>query len=82
MSVQSFAPRSAWGNVGAAGLGALVTLLIFVVVFVTFILAPLVALALALVGYAVWRPAAHRPESSGPTSATAPVAYGFGAGVR
>lgn len=82
MSVQTSASRPAGKSVGAAGVGLLVTLLIFVVAFLGFLIAPLLALGLAFVAYTVMRPRANRTESSGPSSAPGQAAHGFGAGAR
>lgn len=82
MSVQTSASRPAGKSVGAAGVGLLVTLLIFVVVFLGFLIAPLLALGSASVAYAVLRPRAHRTESSGPSSAPRRATHGFGAGTQ
>jgi hypothetical protein len=65
-------------------LGALLTLAIFVVVFVGFLLAPL---ALLLVAFLVWTVLKTRQGSGGgtPTGGTAaegPSTHGFGAGAR
>ncbi|MDN4159865.1 hypothetical protein [Nocardioides abyssi] len=75
-------------SVGAAGVGLLVTLVIFVGVFVTFLVAPLVALVLAYLGYTVMRPRSGRPapatdgvDPGHPDRGELP-AHGFGAGTR
>jgi hypothetical protein len=44
MSVNAFGSRPAGKSVGAAGVGLVVTLAIFVVVFVAFLIAPLILL--------------------------------------
>ncbi len=62
MSVQVSAPQPSSKSVGAAGVGVAMTLAIFVVVFVAFLVAPLLTLGLALVGYAALR---ARPQRGG-----------------
>lgn len=82
MSVQTSASRPAGKSVGGAAVGVIVTLLIFVFVFLGFLIAPLLALAVAFLAYTVMRPRANRTESSGPSSATGTSAHGFGAGTQ
>lgn len=82
MSVQTTMSRPAGKSMGAAAAGIILTLLIFVVVFVTFLTAPLLALALAYIGYTAMRPRDGRTESSGPESKPETSEYGFGAGTR
>lgn len=80
MSVQITASRPAGKSVGAAGLGIVLTLLIFVVSFVAFLIAPLLLLLVAFVAYTALRP---RDEKSGSGSAgPASTAHGFGAGTQ
>lgn len=88
MSVQQPAPRRSSTSVGSAGIGLLVTLVIFVGVFMTFLVAPLIALALAFLGYTVMKPRSGRPAApaggdgaDGHPRADLP-AHGFGAGTR
>jgi hypothetical protein len=93
MSVQLPASRRSSRSVGAAGVGLLMTLVIFVGVFVTFLVAPLVALLVAYLGYTVMKPRAARPGTapvadSGDPDQPDPAgradlpAHGFGAGTR
>ena len=83
MTVNAFGSRPTGKSVGAAGVGLLVTLVIFVVVFVAFLVAPLLLLGAAFLAYLVMRPRQARHdgpgagEESGPASPT-----GFGAGAR
>lgn len=81
MSINAFSSRPAGKSVGAAGVGLIVTLAIFVVVFVAFLIAPLLLLAVAFLAYLVMRPRQARTEvaQSGDSPATP---GGFGAGTR
>lgn len=81
MSINAFSSRPAGKSVGAAGVGLIVTLAIFVVAFVAFLIAPLILLGVAFLAYLVMRPRQARTEvvQSGDSS-TAPG--GFGAGTR
>ena len=59
------------------------TLGIFALVFLAFLIAPLVALGIAFLAYSVMRPRRDRTESSGPGQvAGGQSASGFGAGAR
>lgn len=81
MSVNTFSARPARKSVGAAGVGLLVTLAIFVVVFVAFLIAPLILLGVAFLAYLVMRPRQARTELV--QSGDAPAAPGgFGTGTR
>lgn len=82
MSVQTSASRPAGKSVGAAGVGLVVTLAIFVVVFLAFLIAPLLALGVAFLAYTVMRPRANRTQSSGPAAAPGQASHGFGAGAQ
>lgn len=82
MSVQTSASRPAGKSVGAAGVGLVVTLAIFVLVFLAFLIAPLLALGVAFLAYTVMRPRANRTQSSGPGAAPGQSAHGFGAGAQ
>lgn len=82
MSVQTSASRPAGKSVGAATVGLVVTLLVFVGVFLAFLIAPLVLLGLALVGYLVMRPRADKPSSTGPGASSGVSNHGFGAGTQ
>lgn len=73
-------------SVGAAGLGILLTLLVFVAVFVAFLLAPLAVLLVAFLAYTVMRPR-EGGKGGGATGgdAAAPggqAPHGFGAGTQ
>lgn len=84
MTVQTSVSRPAGKSVGAATVGVLLTLVIFAVVFLTFLIAPLLALLLGFVAYTVMRPRAHSTTSSGPDGSVASgqAASGFGTGAR
>jgi hypothetical protein len=82
MTVQAAPTRPPARTSGGAGLGALLQLAIFVVVVVTFLAAPLLALGVAFLVYTVMR---SRGESSraGGAAADVPVSVtGFGSGAR
>ena len=83
MAIQGAAARPARRSAGSAVLGALLTLAIFVLVFVGFLLAPL---ALLLVAFLVWTVMKTRQDSGGDAPATgtadASATHGFGAGTR
>lgn len=83
MTVQTTASRPAGKSVGAAAVGVLLTLVIFVGVFLAFLIAPILALLLAFLAYTVMRPRANRTTSSGPGSSAGSghAAHGFGAGT-
>ncbi|MFC7496527.1 MULTISPECIES: hypothetical protein [unclassified Nocardioides] len=67
-------------STGAGVVRVLVTLVLFLVVFIAFLLAPLIALGIGFLVYLVWRSRGARPGRS--TGATAPkAASGFGAGA-
>lgn len=82
MSVNAFGSQPAGKSVGAAGVGLIVTLAIFVIVFVAFLIAPLIVLALAFLAYLVMRP--RQARNGSPTEATeaGTSPTGFGAGTR
>lgn len=82
MSVQTSASRPAGKSVGAATLGLVVTLAIFVVVFLAFLIAPLILLGVAFVAYMIMRPRSAKTTSSGPAASTGTAAHGFGAGTQ
>lgn len=63
-------------------MGVIVTLTIFVFVFIAFLIAPLLALAFAFLGYAVMRPRDSTSQASGPAAAPGQGTHGFGAGTR
>ena len=82
MSVQTSASRPAGKSVGAATVGLVVTLIIFVGVFLAFLIAPLILLGVALVGYMIMRPRADKTTSSGPGASSGVSNHGFGAGTQ
>ena len=82
MSVQTSASRPAGKSVGAATVGLVVTLIIFVGVFLAFLIAPLILLGVAFVGYMIMRPRADRATSSGPAASSGVSNHGFGAGTQ
>lgn len=60
----------------------IVTLLMFLVVFIAFLIAPLIALGLAFLVYLVWRSRGGKQKSSTNTAGSPErSATGFGAGV-
>ena len=80
MSINAFSSRPVGKSVGAAGVGIIVTLAIFVVVFVAFLIAPLLLLGVAFLAYLVMRPRPARTDVVQPGDPAAPG--GFGAGTR
>lgn len=85
MSVQASPSRPATKSVGAAFVDILLTLVIFVVVLLSFLIAPLVALAVAYLAYAVMRPRGKKKAAAAATPGAraghAGSAHGFGAGT-
>ena len=85
MSVQASSPRRATKSVGAAFVGLLITLVLCTAVLLAFLIAPLVALALAYLAFVLWRPRSKKnaaPAAPGEQSQrTGAVAHGFGAGA-
>lgn len=84
MAIQGAASRPAGKSVGAAAVGTVLTLVIFVLVFIGFLIAPL---ALLLVAFLVWTVMKTRLGSGGDAPATggasdASSAHGFGGGAR
>lgn len=59
----------------------LVTLLMFLVVFITFLIAPLIALGLGFLIYLVWRSRGGKMKTGEPARSADQSATGFGAGV-
>ena len=68
-------------STGAAMLRVLLTLLLFFVVFIPFLIAPLIALGAGFVIYYVARSRGSRPRSATPGSPATTSASGFGAGT-
>lgn len=81
MSANAIGSRPTGKSVGAAGVGLVVTLVTFVLVFVAFLIAPLLLLALAFVAYLVMRPRQARRDGPGADDGPASLT-GFGAGAR
>ena len=91
MSVQASPSRPAAKSVGAAFVDILVTLAILVVSFLAFLIAPLLALAVAYLIYAAMRPRNKKKAQqaaalggSGPAAGPGSrptAAHGFGAGT-
>lgn len=82
MSVQTSASRPAGKSVGAALLGLVVTLAVFVIVFLAFLVAPLLLLGVAFLAYLAMRPRSERPAAGGSSSPAGTAAHGFGAGTQ
>lgn len=83
-AVQQPGTRSNGKSVGSAVLGVLLTLAIFVLTFVGFLIAPLALLLVAFLVWTVMRPrqgSAH-DAGTGPADEDHPRAAGFGAGAR
>ncbi len=71
-------------SVGAATVGIVATLALFVVVFIGFLIAPLLVLLLAFLGWSAVRSRGER-AGGGPAPAHADdeaAAHGFGTGIR
>ncbi|KQW42533.1 hypothetical protein ASC77_22925 [Nocardioides sp. Root1257] len=81
MNVHAGQARSQRMSMGAAMLRVLLTLLLFFVVFIPFLIAPLLALGAGYLVYFVWRSRGSRTRSVTPGSPTATSASGFGAGT-
>ena len=82
MTVHAAPPRPVGKTSGGAGLGALLQLAIFVVVVVTFLAAPLLALGIAFLVYTVMRSRGDSQRSAGAGSDAPVSAAGFGSGAR
>lgn len=86
MSMHVSSSRPATKSIGAALVGVVLTLVILVVVLLSFLIAPLLALGVALLAYLAIRPRAQRRASrAGGTRQPAGTdqprsAFGFGAG--
>ncbi len=73
--------RSASG--AAAGVRVIVTLAIFVVAFMAFLVAPLITIAVAALGYSALRSRDSRPGEETPASSDDQrVSHQFGTGAR
>ncbi|WP_460810719.1 hypothetical protein [Nocardioides salsibiostraticola] len=82
MSVQTTASRPAVKSAGAGAVGVVVTLVGFVTIFLSFVIAPLLVLTAAFLVFAMLRPRQDKSEQSGTTTTPGRVAYGFGAGTQ
>ena len=85
MSVQASPSRPAAKSIGAAFVDIVLTLVILVVVMLSFLIAPLLALAVAYLVYVVLRPRGKKKSAaSADGSAAGPPAssHGFGAGTN
>ncbi len=71
-------------SVGAAAVGVVVTLLVFVAVFIGFLIAPLLVLLLAFLAWSVVRARGERdaPATAGPRGTDEAWIHGFGTGAR
>lgn len=71
-------------SVGSATIGIVVTLLVFVAVFIGFLIAPLLVLLLAFLGWSAARARGGGPSSSGDAAHVddEAAAHGFGTGTR
>jgi predicted DNA repair protein MutK len=82
MSVQASTSRPATKSIGAAFVDLVLTLVILVVTFLAFLIAPLLALGVAYLCYAVMRPRANkRATGSAPAATHDSAPHGFGAGA-
>lgn len=82
MTVQAAAARPVGKTAGAAGLSAVWQLLRFVVVVVTFLIAPLLALLVAFLVYTVMRSRSEGKAAAASTDAPAATPAGFGSGAQ
>ena len=81
MTMQANSPRPQRTSAAAAMLRVIVTLVMFLVVFITFLIAPLLTLGAGYLVYFVWRSRGSRPRATTPGSPAATSASGFGAGT-
>lgn len=81
MTLQATSPRPQSMSAGAAILRVIVTLLMFLVVFIAFLIAPLIALGIGFLCYLVWRSRGARASSGGTGSRQQKSVSGFGAGA-
>ncbi|WP_244931442.1 hypothetical protein [Nocardioides sp. W7] len=79
MTVQATSSRPEGKSAGAAGLGALLQLGGFLVVVVTFLVAPLLALAIAFLVYTVMRGRNEAKRRAGASPETPTTGFGSGA---
>ena len=82
MTMQANAPRPQRTSAAAAMLRVIVTLVMFLVVFITFLIAPLLALGIAFLVYLVARSRGSRSKPADGLATTPQAsATGFGAGA-
>ncbi|MEP9362298.1 hypothetical protein ABLE68_04970 [Nocardioides sp. CN2-186] len=82
MTIQANSPRPQRTSAAAAMLRVIVTLAMFLIVFITFLIAPLVALGLAFLVYLVARSRGSRSRPvDGVATTPQASATGFGAGA-
>jgi hypothetical protein len=83
MPLQASPSRPAAKSIGAAFVDILLTLVILVVALLTFLIAPLVALGVAYLAYALMRPRGKKKAAAaaGSQPGTATSSHGFGAGT-
>lgn len=75
MSLHAVPSRPATKSVGAAVVGLLLTLGILVVALLSFLIAPLVALGVAYLAYAVMRPRSNRRPQPDQTAQPGAIAH-------
>lgn len=82
MSVPTSPSRPAVKSIGAAFVDIMLTLVVLVVVILSFLIAPILALAVAYLVYLAMRPRGKKRAAGGSTSqpGTAVAPHGFGAG--
>lgn len=82
MTLQATSPRPQSMSAGAAFLRVVVTLLMFLVVFLAFLIAPMLTLGAGFLVYLVWRSrGSRRTESGGSGPGQQKSVTGFGAGA-
>jgi threonine/homoserine/homoserine lactone efflux protein len=82
MTLQATSPRPQSMSAGAAILRVVVTLLMFLVVFIAFLIAPLLALGVGYLAYLVWRSRGAKPAAGSPGARQQKSVSGFGAGAQ
>lgn len=83
MTVHAGSARPQRMSIGTATLRVFVTLALFLLIFIPFLIAPLLLLGVGYLVYVVWRSRGSRPRSSSsePGTPASPSASGFGAGT-
>jgi heme/copper-type cytochrome/quinol oxidase subunit 2 len=81
MNVHAGTARPQRMSSGAAMLRVLLTLLLFFVVFIPFLIAPVLALVVGYLVYLVWRSRGSRQPAPASGPSTTASASGFGAGT-